>query len=571
MKFTKIVATCTASLFMMSSCSLDEEVYTSMAGEVVAQEGNYEALVSGAYATLGYLFEWGAYHEAVNLDCDYQSGPSWAFTKVGNGNFYNDGNLDSFFFYYAQAIDRSNYHYYLVKQITKAPEKLKSNAMGELRFLKAWALFELVQKYGPLPLYKYSIEEGNQVNLPRSSVKEVYEHIIETLKEAEILLMPRTDSDYKRGHVCRGSAKALLAKVYATIGSASMKSGAITVQGGPPVKKNEDGGETELMPKPITHQKNLVAGYEEFDSKEYYNLARAKALEVIKEGEFQLAPSQKVLWSPSNKNNSEFQFCLQTMPAGESIYGNYIPQYYFGYWNTTSKDVPEWSGGYYTQRDHWLQMFDDWNDERITWGVQHRYPHSYDNDTKVMTWWYYPARDSIYVNKGLNGYEKTDQLASGAYYGSALKKFSSYTGKNQDDIRVDYNWPFMRYAETYLIFAEADNEVNNGPSLEALTMVSQLNSRNNSTTAIARNQKKTFTQESFRSYILEERAKEFAAEGIRRNDLIRWGIYIQVMNAIGNIDENDNIKARENKHLLYPLPIDEVNSNPFIDKNNPGW
>lgn len=64
--------------------------------------------------------------------------------------------------------------------------------------MKAWALFELVQGYGPLPLYKYSIEEGNDVNLPRSSVKEVYEHIIETLQEAETLLMPRTDSEYKK-------------------------------------------------------------------------------------------------------------------------------------------------------------------------------------------------------------------------------------------------------------------------------------------------------------------------------------------------------------------------------------
>lgn len=134
MKFTKILATCTAGLFMMNSCTLDEEVYTSMAGEVVVQEGNYSALVAGAYSTLGYLFEWGSYHGVVNLDNDYQSGPSWAFTTMGNGNFYNDGSLDNFYFYYAQTIDRANYHYYLVKQIAGAPEKAKNNALGELRF-----------------------------------------------------------------------------------------------------------------------------------------------------------------------------------------------------------------------------------------------------------------------------------------------------------------------------------------------------------------------------------------------------------------------------------------------------
>ncbi len=65
-------------------------------------------------------------------------------------------------------------------------------------FLKAWSQFQLVQFYGPIPLFKTSIGEGNVPELPRSSVKEVYEHIIETLKEAETLLIPRTDSEYKK-------------------------------------------------------------------------------------------------------------------------------------------------------------------------------------------------------------------------------------------------------------------------------------------------------------------------------------------------------------------------------------
>ena len=129
----------------------------------------------------------------------------------------------------------------------------------------------------------------------------------------------------------------------------------------------------------------------------------------------------------------------------------------------------------------------------------------------------------------------------------------------------------MRYAETLLIYAEADNEVNNGPSDLALQVVDELNKRNNSTLSSERNKKTPFTQETFRSYILEERAKEFAAEGIRRTDLIRWGIYLQVMNAIGNTDENGVVKRREQKHLLLPLPLNEVNSNPYIETNNPGW
>ena len=64
----------------------------------------------------------------------------------------------------------------------------------------SWSLFQLVQCYGPIPLFKTSISEGNDPEQPRASVKEVYDHIIETLKEAETLLVPRTDSEYKKGH-----------------------------------------------------------------------------------------------------------------------------------------------------------------------------------------------------------------------------------------------------------------------------------------------------------------------------------------------------------------------------------
>ena len=139
--------------------------------------------------------------------------------------------------------------------------------------------------------------------------------------------------------------------------------------------------------------------------------------------------------------------------------------------------------------------------------------------------------------------------------------------------------PSTRYAPSYhtdrphwiklLLYAEADNELN-GPTQDAFSKIELLNKRNNSTLVSKRHEKIPFTKETFRSFILEERAKEFAVEGNRRTDLIRWGIYLSVMNAIG-MDENGNLKRREEKHWLMPLPPDEINGNPYIEKNNPGW
>jgi starch-binding outer membrane protein, SusD/RagB family len=563
-----IVLTAVCSLLLVS-CSLDEKTFTFVAGEDVAADKSYDQLVSGAYCTLLFPFEWGNYHQIANFDCDYQTGPTWAFSEIGAGNFYDSGSCNNFFQYYFQSIHRANYHYYLVGLIEGLDEEVKNNALGELKFLKAWAYFQLVQHYGPVPLYKTSISEGNVPEQPRASVKEIYDEIIACAQEAEEKLFSRNDSRWEKGHPCHATATALLAKVYATLGSASMKEGKITVKGGPGTKTNSDGTTSRLMPVAITHEKNLVEGYEEFDSQECYKLALQKAEECINSGEFSLASSQEALWANSNKNGPEFEFTLQTVLGQGTLYANYVPKEYLGWPDPSDHDL--WSSGYYVQRDHWLQLFDDYDDERINWGVLHRIPNWYSETTGKTTYVFYPERDSVYVRKGENGYDKTDQISYSAHlYGSKLMKFSQGSVYPLDGNRCDYNWPYMRYAETILFYAEADNEIN-GPTAKAMAMIDQLNKRNNSTLCSKRNETTPFTKESFRSYILEERSKEFAAEGIRRTDLIRWGIYLQVMNAIGTTDENGVVKRREAKHLLLPLPPNEVNANPYIETNNPGW
>jgi hypothetical protein len=70
--------------------------------------------------------------------------------------------------------------------------------------------------------------------------------------------------------------------------------------------------------------------------------------------------------------------------------------------------------------------------------------------------------------------------------------------------------------------------------------------------------------------VLAERAREFVFEGIRRYDLMRWGIYLQVMNKIG-IGQNNITKVRNTRNLLLPIPQSELNSNTLIPNNNPGW
>src|SRR5690606_30254374 len=113
--------------------------------------------------------------------------------------------------------------------------------------LKAWSYFNLVQFYGPIPLYKTSVSEGAPLNLPRAPIKEVYEHIIEELKVAEGAMFSTKDEKYVKGHPSSGAAKALLAKVYCTIGSASMPKGnTVSVMGGIAAYIDDDGNKVRV-------------------------------------------------------------------------------------------------------------------------------------------------------------------------------------------------------------------------------------------------------------------------------------------------------------------------------------
>ncbi len=551
-----------------TSCSdfLDEKVYTFVSGEDLVESKSYNELVSGAFTPLAWGFEWGNYHNIVNFDTDYQTGPTWAFGSLGAGNFYEDGSNINFYKYYYACIHRAQYHSYLISNMD-IPEAVKNNALGELAFLNAWSYFNLVQNYGDLSLYKTSVSEGASLYIPRSPVKDVYEYIIEQLKFAEEAMYSTKNEKYVKGHVSRGAAKALLAKVYCTIGSASMAAGTkISVMEGAPFYFDDNENKIRVpYPQKQTFDKEQVAGYESFDSQTYYKLAMDKAKEVIYSGDFDLYSSQEELWSPSSKNGKEFIFSLQTI-AGNSALSNYVATDYAGYYQPNGT----LSSGYYVQRDHWYQLFDD-EDERVSWGVIHRVPFSYIEATGELKYCYYPAKDSMKVRLGTDGYKTTDVLRYDAHlYGSKLMKFRQVTVP-LDGNRTDYNWPFIRYAEVLLLYAEADNEVNGGPSTEAITQVEKLNIRNKSRKVSDIGAITPWTQESFRSYILQERVKEFAAEGIRRFDLLRWGIYLQTMNSIGGVDENGVIKRRERRHLLMPLPADEVNTNPHIETNNPGW
>lgn len=131
------------------------------------------------------------------------------------------------------------------------------------------------------------------------------------------------------------------------------------------------------------------------------------------------------------------------------------------------------------------------------------------------------------------------------------------------------NWDLIRYAEVLLIYAEAQNEADGTPNATAIKALTDIRTRANLLTPL------TFTQAAFRTAVWEERWKELAFEGITWFDMVRLRkVYNPVTDAFDDFVGHkfpDNQATLQAKHLLFPLPTAEMQNNPNLRPNNPGY
>jgi hypothetical protein len=130
----------------------------------------------------------------------------------------------------------------------------------------------------------------------------------------------------------------------------------------------------------------------------------------------------------------------------------------------------------------------------------------------------------------------------------------------------------IRYAEVLLIYAEAQNEVG-GPTLEAYEAYKRIRDRAQlKTPALA-----TFTKTSFQEAIWRERWYEFAYEGITWFDMVRLRkVFNETTKGFDNFIGHLNLNVSGGaplleKHLLFPIPTQEIRNNPNLKPQNPGY
>ena len=568
------------SLFFAPSCSWIEENPDSLVTDANIGDSKEacDQLVTGVYSKWIYdMFCWGYFPRMLEFDADYISGPDWLFGTFGAGNFQGETDLvDALWKGCYGLIGRANNAERQIVAMKNITDKERNNAIGELRFQKAFAYFLLVRAYGAVPIQPET--ENFDRNQPRKPVTEVYDYIIAQLESATRLLYKNTDDAYQTGHVNAGSAAGLLAKVYATEAACAMPAGTeVTIRTGTPYTTDANGNKQYAPLQTQTLYKQAVAGYESLDAQALWTKAAEWAGDLVDGiyGSYELLAYDQ-LWAKTNAHASEFLFSVSSV-SGDATYKNSVHTQYEGYKTATGSDYIQ-SGGWTGCTRHWYDLFDH-DDYRITQGVKHRW-RVYTQEAS-NSGFYYPYDEEYTImatGKDMDGNWVKDPsgiYADGVnYYYSADAQCLAFTTKYEDVTNdaidnADANWPFLRLADVILIYAEALNELDK-PS-DALVQLNRVRTRANAGRASMGGKRALATKEARRSAIIEERAKELACEADRRWDLIRWGIYLDAMNAIGGNDDGGVNKNRSSRNLLFPIPQQEINTNSNINSNNPGW
>ena len=175
--------------------------------------------------------------------------------------------------------------------------------------------------------------------------------------------------------------------------------------------------------------------------------------------------------------------------------------------------------------------------------------------------------------------------------------YSFYAGKFRREYEVvnpkvndasPANFPLLRYADVLLMYAEAyAADLNAGAEEQALAYecLNRVRRRAHSLPEMTAAPEVDFPLTSNKSEMLreiqDERARELAFEMLRKDDLVRWGIFYERMKSSQLIPPTstnaslfdycsrylDNV---EQKDVLWPIPSAEMNVNGKLVQNK-GW
>ncbi len=245
-----------------------------------------------------------------------------------------------------------------------------------------------------------------------------------------------------------------------------------------------------------------------------YALARDKAKEVIDEMNYSLEPNFADLWKAENRlTNKEFIFAFYGSTASDGISASHM--------HTASRFWGNGEGG---------------------WGDFHSEERFYDLFPDG------PRKDATFTTVFADGTSYVD--AGVQPYMAKYRDGGETVGNNGEGFNV-----MMRYADVLLIYAEAANMAESGPSVKATEYVNMVRRRANgldvNTPDASVDLPSGMSQLDFDKAVIAERNWELAFELNRWFDLVRKKMVVEVNQAVHpNVSINNRLLPKPSAQLI---------------------
>jgi hypothetical protein len=410
--------------------------------------------------------------------------------------------------------------------IERAPEAnvkdaaVKDRMLAEARFLRAFYFYNLVRAWGDVPLRTESVKGVDGNNIAKSSAADVYKFIIDELEVVAPKLGVAGEIEY--GRASQTAAYGLLVRVYL----------------------NRAGYPHQILPE------------------ESYAKVIEYADMVINSGKHNLLNDYKEVFMNlivENNDPTEVIFDVQfsNMRDQGLREGGKIGQLN-GIENKTKNSLTgPYSYGFIFAGVSLINSYDTDDDERYAWNIADWKAKKDKPVTQKNQYQWYPGkykRGQKVLNEDGITYS-IETLESGD---------KNYTG---------INFPILRYSDILLMKAEAMNELNQRSG--AILILNQVRKRAGLT---AIDEITVATKEAFRNEIMDERMRELCFEGLRRFDLIRWGVFQEKLQSAKQDMINAGVNNKlawmyiwaenaQEKHEILPIPLKEIEENDLIKQN----
>ncbi|NGM63350.1 RagB/SusD family nutrient uptake outer membrane protein [Sphingobacterium sp. SGG-5] len=452
-----------------------------------------------------------------------------------------------------------------IESVRDLTDMEKMRWISEVKFLKAFYHFFLLQMYGPIPIVRDNLpiaSQPDEVAIYREPVDEVVSYVVELLDEAiEGLPMHVVNNVTELGRITRPIAMAMKAKILVTAASPLFNGNTdyatmIDKRGKQLFNQTYD---------PTKWSKAAEACKAAIDTCHtagiaLYNLTdpslnvSAKTRQVLTMSRV-IADRWNVerIWGSGQYGNSRTLenymlpalhpnhaiFCRQaivpTMKAAELFYSDKgVPiseDLTYDYANRYELVVTGESDRPYLQTNF-----------KTAYLHTHREPRFYGSIGMDGGWWYglgrYNENDQWPINSKLGQQSGRRGIENYSVTSFFIKKLSNYQSAYNNTTYVDHRWdfPVFRLADLYLLYAEALNESLAEPNSEVYHFVDLIRLRAglsgvvDSWAEFSRFPSKPTTQAGMREIIQMERSIELAFEGHRFWDVRRWNKAIEYFN-----------------------------------------